>query len=107
MRAFVLAQLSPVPDLPAVQGQPTPPSECGQRVNQTALADFIRMRDAANQDGVQLIIISSYRSPTESRSRPAGQNPNAIASYSSHNLGLAVDLQMSAGRQHYQEATTR
>jgi hypothetical protein len=31
----------------------------------------------------------------------------AVAAFSSHSLGLAVDLQMSAGTQHFQEMTTR
>ncbi len=106
-RAYIIAQLRTVPTLAAQPGQPAPPSQSGQRINDTALAAFIRMRDAAHADGVQLIILSSYRTPAESQQRSSGQNPNAIAHYSSHNLGLAIDFQMSSSGQHYLEATTR
>jgi hypothetical protein len=34
-------------------------------------------------------------------------NPEAVAALSPHNLGVAIDLKMSVGKQRYKEATTR
>ncbi len=56
----------------------------------------MKMRDAAMKDGVPLIIRSSYRDPAVARRRAKkADNPSAVAEFSSHSLGLAVDLRMS------------
>ena len=60
------------------------------------------MRAAALGDGVPLIVVSSYRDPAVAQRRAAAAgNPAAVASFSSHSLGLAVDLRMSLS---YQDA---
>ena len=80
----------------------------GDRINKHAAAAFVRMRDAAAADGVTLDILDGYRSPEVSQARAEENgNPNAVASFSSHNLGLAVDLRMSQDDQTYSEVSTR
>src|SRR5207302_6050126 len=72
----------------------------GFRLNRHAAADFARMRREAAGDGVTLAPAQEepsyfYRSPEQSaaHARALG-NPNAVASFSAHSLGLAIDLQM-------------
>jgi uncharacterized protein YcbK (DUF882 family) len=108
LRKYVKDKLQSIPDLPAEEGKRKKAvSQSSHKLNATAQADFVRMRDAASKDNVDLIILSSYRSPETSKKASKGQNSFAIASYSSHNLGLAMDLQLSAGKQQYLETTTR
>ncbi|MHB8630002.1 MAG: D-alanyl-D-alanine carboxypeptidase family protein [Aggregatilineales bacterium] len=108
LQTYIVKQLRTVPDLPAEPGKRSRAvSQSDQKLNDKALTDFLRMRQDADNDGVDLIILNGYRTPATSKANSAGQNPNAIASYSSHNLGLAMDLQMSHGRQQFVEATTR
>ena len=108
LRTYIVKQLRTVPDLPADPvKRARAVSQSDQRLNDKALTDFLRMRQDADNDGVDLIIVDGYRTPATSKAHAEGQNPNAIASYSSHNLGLAMDLQMSHGRQQYEETTTR
>jgi LAS superfamily LD-carboxypeptidase LdcB len=78
------------------------------RLNRQALDAFVQMRDAARADGVELVIGASYRSPERARAN-AGRNRNrvAVADFSSHTLGLAIDFNLSHGTQQYQETTTR
>jgi hypothetical protein len=107
MREYVESQLVEVPDL------------SGFRLNRHASAAFVRMRDAARADadpatgnGVELAPSggagSFYRTPAASAaSSQASGNAAAVASYSTHNLGLAVDLRMSFDGHNYQETTTR
>jgi hypothetical protein len=87
------------------------PGTGGFRLNRHANEKFVEMRAAAHADGVELAPAggrgSFYRAPEVSQAASAGQNPVAIAGFSAHNLGLAIDLQMSAGTQRYQETTTR
>jgi hypothetical protein len=83
------------------------PGQPGHRLNRHALESFNQMSAAAAQDGVTLTIGSSFRSAAASRNASAGQNRAAIAQFSTHNMGLAVDLNMSHGTQRFQETTTR
>ena len=54
------------------------------------------MREAAKAEGVDLIILSAHRHPAAARANAArAGNSNAVASFSSHSLGLAIDFEMS------------
>ncbi len=78
------------------------------KLNRHALESFVRMREQAKADGVDLIILSSHRSPqTAQRNAARSGNPNAVASFSSHSLGLAIDFKMSYGDWKVDETTTR
>lgn len=86
-----------IPAFPTPADGSTPPNQrAGHRLYRAAQESFVRMRAAALADGVPLIVVSSYRDPAVARRRAAAaDNPAAVASFSSHSLGLAVDLQMS------------
>src|SRR5262249_30954871 len=87
MQARIQAALAPV------TGEP------GQRLHGEAAAAYERMRTAAAADGVTLAIGNSYRTPARAQANAArAGNPAAVAAFSSHTLGLAVDLNMSHGR---------
>lgn len=93
--AFIEANLVDVP------GQP------GRRLYREAASAFSRMQEIAQYDGVDLRILDAWRSRARAAANAASSgNPNAVASFSSHSLGLAIDLQMSAGSQTYRETTT-
>src|SRR5205814_5463146 len=63
--------------------------------------------EAAKQDGVTLHILDGFRTHqrAEANAKKAG-NSDAVAGFSSHSLGLAMDLEMSAGSQKFLETTT-
>lgn len=66
------------------------------KLNRHALDSFIRMREQAKAEGVDLIISSGHRYPQVAQANAArAGNPNAVASFSSHSLGLAIDFRMS------------
>ncbi|HEU4561514.1 MAG TPA: DUF2272 domain-containing protein [Longimicrobium sp.] len=73
------------------------PGQTSFRLHPAARDAFVRMRDAARADGVELRIRSAWRS----RARQAelarqNSNPNAVAQgISAHSYGLAVDLAMA------------
>jgi hypothetical protein len=93
---YIQAQERPVP------GQPE------RKLNRYALASFVSMRDAAKKDGVDIVILSANRDPqVAARNAARTANAFAVASFSSHILGLAMDLRMSQGAQKYDEAATR
>lgn len=74
----------------------TVPGQERWKLNRHARESFIRMREAAKADGVDLIILSAHRDPQTARANAARVgNPNAVASFSAHSLGLAIDFQMS------------
>jgi D-alanyl-D-alanine dipeptidase len=86
----------------------TVPEQERRMLNRHALDSFVRMREQAKADGVDLIILSSHRSPqTAQRNAARSGNPNAVASFSSHSLGLAIDFKMSHGDLKFDETTTR
>jgi D-alanyl-D-alanine dipeptidase len=77
-------------------------------LNRHARESFVRMRAQAKAEGVDLIILSAHRNPlVAQRNAARAGNPNAVASFSSHSLGLAIDFQMSHGGQKFGEASTR
>ena len=78
------------------------------KLNRHALDSFVPMRAQAKADGVDLIILSSHRHPqVAQRNAARAGNPNAVASFSSHSLGLAIDFKMSHGELKVDETTTR
>ena len=57
---------------------------------------FVRMRQQAQSEGIDLVILSAHRDPEAAQANAARTgNPNAVASFSSHSLGLAIDFEMS------------
>jgi hypothetical protein len=84
-----------------VEGQPA------HKLHRAAAASFVEMRAAAAAEGVKLHILDAHRGFDASRRRAAkAKHKKAIADFSSHNLGLAVDLRLSAGRQRFRETHT-
>ncbi|HOX57373.1 MAG TPA: M15 family metallopeptidase [Candidatus Paceibacterota bacterium] len=65
-------------------------------LNRHAKDSFVRMREQATAEGVDLVILSAHRrrQTAEANAARAG-NSNAVASFSSHSLGLAIDFDMS------------
>jgi hypothetical protein len=92
-----------------IQAQERPvPGKPERKLNRYALASFVSMRDAAKKDGVDIVILSANRDPqVAARNAARTANAFAVASFSSHILGLAMDLRMSQGAQKYDEAATR
>ncbi len=65
-------------------------------LNRHARDSFVRMRDQAKAEGVDLVILSGHRRRQTAQANAArAGNPNAVASFSSHSLGLAIDFQLS------------
>jgi len=65
-------------------------------LNRHARDSFVRMREQATAEGVDLVILSGHRQRRTAQANAArAGNPNAVASFSSHSLGLAIDFQMS------------
>jgi hypothetical protein len=65
-------------------------------LNRHARDSFVRMREQAGQEDVDLVILSGHRRPETARANAArAGNSNAVASFSSHSLGLAIDFDMS------------
>jgi hypothetical protein len=74
------------------------------KLNRHALDSFVRMREQAKAEGVDLIILSAHRNPLVAQANAArAGNPNAVASFSSHSLGLAIDFKLS----HREDFTVR
>ena len=81
--------------------------QAGHQLHPEAAASFVRMRAAAAGEGVRLRILDADRKFEHSRKRAAkAGHPQAIADFSTHNLGLAVDLWMSTRRKSFREART-
>ncbi len=67
----------------------------GVRMNKYAAAKFLEMKDAANAEGVVLKIGNAFRERKVAEANAAKKaNAKAVASYSSHSLGLAMDLNL-------------
>ena len=65
-------------------------------LNRHARDSFVRMREQAKAEGVDLVILSAHRRRQTAQANAArAGNPNAVASFSSHSLGLAIDFEMS------------
>jgi LAS superfamily LD-carboxypeptidase LdcB len=80
----------------------------GARLFDEAATAFERMARIAAFDNVELRILSSWRDPAVAAANAAASgNRMAVAAFSSHSLGLAVDIAMSGGGQHFTEMTTR
>lgn len=92
-----------------IQSQELPvPAQEQRKLNRFAEASFVMMRDAAKKDGVELFILSANRDPAvAARNAERTGNAFAVASFSSHILGLAMDLRMSQGGRTFDEVTTR
>jgi len=81
--------------------------QANHKLHRAAAASFVEMRRAAAEEGVALQILDADRRFKASRQRAAkAGNKRAIADFSSHNLGLAVDLRLSARRQRFREIRT-
>jgi uncharacterized protein YcbK (DUF882 family) len=77
-------------------------------LNKHAKDGFVKMHEAAKEDGVELIILSAHRTRKRAEANAARvNNPMAVASFSAHSLGLAVDFQMSHGDFKSKEMSTR
>jgi hypothetical protein len=88
--------------LEGVEGQ------AGHRLFGEAAHAFHLMSQMAAYDNVDLNLVDSFRPQAAAAANAATSgNPMAVASFSSHSLGLAVDLAMSVGTQRFQETTTR
>lgn len=110
IRAFITAHLQPVPAFSAAPAGSTvvPTQPPGKQLLEHALTSFLLMRDAALVDGVPLAVTDGFRSTARAAANAAASgNPAAVASFSSHSLGLAMDLIMSMGSQHFVETTTK
>jgi len=72
------------------------PGQENRMLNRHARDSFVRMREQAAAEGVDLVILSGHRDPARARRNAArAGNSNAVASFSSHSLGLAIDFNMS------------
>jgi len=85
------------------------PGQTGFRLHPEAKDAFVRMRDAAKADGVDLRIGSAWRSLAQQKAIAAkNPNPNAVAQkVSAHSYGLAVDLLASVPGLKVGEISTR
>ncbi|MEM6333959.1 MAG: D-alanyl-D-alanine carboxypeptidase family protein [Planctomycetota bacterium] len=69
------------------------PGEGDWKLNRHAAVSYLAMREAAAADGVELKILSGHRDPEVARRNAAAAgNSFAVASFSSHSLGLAIDF---------------
>jgi hypothetical protein len=87
----------------------TVPGQERWKLNRHALESFVGMREQTKTEGIDLIILSAHRYPQVAQANAArAGNPNAVASFSSHSLGLAIDFKMSH-REDFkvEEASTR
>lgn len=92
-----------------IQAEERPiPGQEQRKLNRFAEASFVTIRDDAKADGVDIFILSANRDPqVAARNAARTANAYAVASFSSHILGLAMDLRMSQGSQKFDEAGTR
>ena len=84
------------------------PGETAFKLNRDAASAYVDMRKAAEADGVKIRIGNSYRTAAVAAANAAkAGNRNAVAKFSAHTLGLAVDLNMSHGNLRFLETTTK
>jgi D-alanyl-D-alanine dipeptidase len=85
---YIINQLSPIP------AQIQAPK--GEKLNKHALASLEKMHSDALSEGVELKILDAYRDPETSKANAAkADNRAAVAKFSAHNLGLAIDFTLS------------
>lgn len=78
------------------------------KLNRWALSSFVSMRAAAKRDGVDIVILSANRLPaTAARNAARESNSFAVARFSSHILGLAMDIQLRDVALEVAETSTR
>lgn len=86
------------------------PHNKGQPLHQLlpqAAKSFRQMEAAAAKDGIKLTILSSYRPPWKQASlHSKNANTAAVAKFSEHQLGVAIDLKLSVRGQAFHEAST-
>jgi D-alanyl-D-alanine dipeptidase len=110
LRTYISTELRSIPAYTAALPGETalPQQPIGHRMNRHAVDAFTLMREAARLDGVALIIGDSFRSRATAQANAAASgNASAVGAYSSHTLGLAMDLNLSYAGQRFQETTTR
>lgn len=84
------------------------PGQTKFKLNRWARASFLTMREAAKRDGVDIVILSSSRLPaTAARNAASAGNSYAVARFSSHILGLAMDIQLRDVALDVPETSTR
>jgi D-alanyl-D-alanine dipeptidase len=85
------------------------PGQPSQRLFAEARDAFVRMRAAAKAEGVDLVILSSWRSRARQAAASANQpNPAAVArKASAHMYGLAIDVRMGVPGLPVKEINTR
>ena len=78
-------------------------------LNKFAAPQFVKMREAAALDGVDLSIGNSFRDRKRAQAAAKNkENSAAVASYSPHSLGLAMDLNLRTRKfKNVDEVTTR
>ncbi len=68
-------------------------------MNTFAAASYVKMKAAAKAEGVRLSINNAFRDRKVAETNAAkADNAKAVASYSSHSLGLAADLNLRTGK---------
>ena len=94
--AYFKKHVKPIPDYPK------------HLLNKYALDSFVKMKQAAKGEGIEIVPLSTYRDPVADAKRAEeANNPNAIAKgISPHGLGVAIDIKMSDGNKNYKETTT-
>jgi hypothetical protein len=81
-------------DYMLAQWQPVP-GEDSKKLNLHAVDAYVTMRNAAAEDGIDLTILSGHRDPKRAAANAARVgNSFAVASFSSHSLGLAIDVEL-------------
>ena len=85
------------------------PGQSPHRLFVEARDAFVRMHAAAKAEGVDLVILSSWRSRARQAAASANQpNPNAVArKASAHMYGLAMDVRMGVAGLPIKEINTR
>ena len=84
------------------------PGEEEYMLNRHAVDAYVAMREAAKAEGVELVVLSAHRTRARAEANAArANNPTAVASFSSHSLGLAIDFKMSHGDFESREISTR
>jgi len=83
------------------------PGQKDKKLNKHALESFVAMHEQAAAEGVELVISSSHRLRSTAEANAArANNPAAVASFSSHSLGLAIDFRMTQGDQKFAMVTS-